>query len=53
VKQFYYLGCELNLDGEPDFDKKKKNNKKEIPKNLRHYRKTFEENPYRYPNEIL
>jgi hypothetical protein len=22
VKQFYYLGCELNLDGETDFDKK-------------------------------
>jgi len=25
VKQFYYLGCELSLDGEPDFDKKKIN----------------------------
>jgi len=24
VKQFNYLGCELILDGEPDFDKKKK-----------------------------
>jgi len=23
VKQFNYLGCELSLDGEPDFDKKK------------------------------
>ena len=22
VKQFNYLGCELSLDGEPDFDKK-------------------------------
>ena len=22
VKTFNYLGCELNLDGEPDFDKK-------------------------------
>jgi len=22
VRQFSYLGCELNLDGEPDFDKK-------------------------------
>ena len=22
VKQFIYLGCELSLDGEPDFDKK-------------------------------
>jgi hypothetical protein len=22
VKQFYYLGCELSLEGEPDFDKK-------------------------------
>jgi hypothetical protein len=21
VKQFNYLGCELSLDGEPDFDK--------------------------------
>ena len=21
VKLFYYLGCELSLDGEPDFDK--------------------------------
>ena len=32
VKQFNYLGCELNIDGEPDFDKKK-----QIPKNMRHY----------------
>ena len=24
MKQFNYLGCELSLDGEPDFDKKKK-----------------------------
>ena len=23
VKQFSYLGCEMSLDGEPDFDKKK------------------------------
>jgi hypothetical protein len=23
VKQFNYLGCELSLDGEPDFDNKK------------------------------
>jgi len=22
VKLFYYLGCELSLDGEPDFEKK-------------------------------
>ena len=22
VKQFNYLGCELSLDGEPDFEKK-------------------------------
>ena len=22
VKQFNYLGCEINLDGEPDFYKK-------------------------------
>ena len=35
VKQFNYLGCGLNLDGEPDFDKK--NNNKQIPKNMRHY----------------
>jgi len=33
VKQFNYLGCELSLDGEPDFDKKNK----EFPKNMRHY----------------
>jgi len=33
VKQFNYLGCELNLDGEPDFDKKNKH----IPKNMRCY----------------
>jgi len=24
VRQFNYLGCELSLDGESDFDKKKK-----------------------------
>jgi len=35
VKQFDYLGCELSLDGEPDFDNKNKN--KQIPKNMRHY----------------
>jgi len=23
VRQFNYLGCELNLDGEPDFEKQK------------------------------
>jgi len=25
AKQFNYLGCEMSLDGEPDFDKKIKN----------------------------
>ena len=30
MKQFYYLGCELSLDDEPDFDKKIN---KQIPKN--------------------
>ena len=29
VKQFNYLGCELSLDGEPDFDKKKSTDSKE------------------------
>jgi hypothetical protein len=48
VKQFNYLGCELSLDGEPDFDKKK-----QISRNMRHYQKALKENPYRYPNEIL
>jgi len=33
VKQFNYLGCELSLDGEPDFDKKNK----QISRNMRHY----------------
>ena len=23
-KEFHYLGCELSLDGEPDFEQKKK-----------------------------
>jgi len=32
VKQFSYLGCELSLDGAPDFDKSK-----QIPKNMRLY----------------
>jgi hypothetical protein len=27
VKQFNYLGCELSLDGEQDFEKKKKTNR--------------------------
>ena len=49
VKKFNYLGCELSLDGEPDFYKKNKY----IPKNVRYNYKTFKENPYRYPNEIL
>jgi len=49
VKRFNYLGCELSLDGDPDFDKKNK----QIPKNMRHYQKTFTENSYRHPNEIL
>jgi hypothetical protein len=34
VKQFNCLGCELSLDGEPDFDKKIN---KQIPKNMLHY----------------
>ena len=29
VRQFNYLGCELSLDGEPDFDKKKNTDSKE------------------------
>ena len=34
VKKFNYLGCELNLDGAPDFDKKNQ----QIPKkNMRQY----------------
>ena len=47
VKQFNYLGCELSLDGEPDFEKNKNknsnnnninnNNNKQIPRNMRHY----------------
>jgi hypothetical protein len=49
VKQFNYLGCELNLGGEPDFDNKKK---RKIPKTMQHYQKTFKENSYRHPNEI-
>jgi len=49
MKQFDYLGCELSLEGEPDFDKKNK----QIPKNMRHYQETFEETSYRHPNEIL
>jgi len=31
----------------------KKKNNKHLPKNMRHYETTFEENPYRYPNETL
>jgi len=31
VKRFNYLGCELSLDCEPDFDKNK-----QIPRNMRH-----------------
>jgi hypothetical protein len=30
VKQFNYFGCELSLDGEPDFDTRNKR----IPKNM-------------------
>jgi len=30
VKQFNYLGCELSLDGEPDFDKKKNRFQREM-----------------------
>jgi hypothetical protein len=36
VKQFNYFGCNLSLDREPDFDKKK-----QIPKHTRHYLKTL------------
>ena len=48
VKKFNYFGCELSFEGELDFDKKK-----QIPKNTRHYQKTFKENSYRHPNEII
>jgi len=41
VRQFNYLGCELSVDGEPDFDKKKKL----ISRNMRHYQETLKENP--------
>ena len=33
VKQLNYFGCELSLDGEPDFDTKNK----QISKYMRHY----------------
>ena len=33
VKRFNYLGCELSLDGETDFEQ----NNKQIPRNTRHY----------------
>jgi hypothetical protein len=49
VKQFNYLGCEMSLDGEPDFDKKIKR----FPEICGNIRKQLKENPYRYPNEIL
>ena len=52
VKQFNYLGCELSLDGEPDFDKKKISNFQGICGNAAFWT-TFKENPYRYPNETL
>jgi len=32
VKKFNYLGCELSLDGEPDFDKKNKEVSRKIRK---------------------
>ena len=48
VKHFNYLKCELSSDGAPDFDQKAN---KEIPKNLRHYKKTCKEN-HTKPNEI-
>jgi len=41
VKQFNYLGCELSLDGEPDFDKKKINRFQGIcGTNRKHLKKT-------------
>ena len=46
VRQFNYLGCELSLDGEPDFDKKI-NRFQGICGTIL---ETFKENPYRYPN---
>jgi Asp-tRNA(Asn)/Glu-tRNA(Gln) amidotransferase B subunit len=49
VKQLNYLGCELSLDGETDFDRKNK----QFPKNMRHYQTTFKEKPCRPPNEII
>jgi len=41
VRQFNYLGCELSLDGEPDFDKKKINRFQRICGTIRkHLKKT-------------
>jgi len=48
VKHFNYFKCELSLDGVPDLDQKIN---KEIPKNMRHYQKTYKEN-HTPPNEI-
>jgi len=45
----HYLGCELSLEGEPDFDKKIN----QLSRNMRHNQKALKENPYRYQNEIL
>jgi hypothetical protein len=44
VKQFNYLGCELSLEGEPDFIRKLTDSNTYA---------AFKEKPYRYPNEIL
>ena len=50
VEQFNYLVCEMSLDGEPDFDKKKINRFQRICGTIG---KHLNKNPYRYRNEIL
>ena len=43
VKQFNYLGCELSLDGESDFDKKRINRCQRICGTVRkHLKKTVQ-----------
>jgi len=49
VKQFNYLGCELSLDGEPDFDRKIKRFKGICGTIRKHLKKTRADTP----NEIL
>ena len=48
VKQFNYLGCELSLDGEPEFDKRINRFKRICGTIRKYFKKTHTDNKMKF-----